>query len=107
MAHLSMAAKCSHKWQCPRCPAADDEARTIWLRFLPPARVLPYGNKENFWEMGDQVGRAVQTVTSGNTDCYFRLEGMQSCRRRSSQISHFTGRTRQRKEMQCCCNGVC
>ncbi|KAG2441289.1 hypothetical protein HYH02_009882, partial [Chlamydomonas schloesseri] len=33
---------------------ADDEAKAIWLRFLPEARVLPYGNKENFWEMGDQ-----------------------------------------------------
>ncbi len=32
---------------------ADDEARTIWLRFLPEERVLPYGNKENFWEMGE------------------------------------------------------
>jgi len=33
---------------------ADDEARGIWLRFLPEARVLPYGCKDNFWEMGDQ-----------------------------------------------------
>lgn len=33
---------------------ADDEAKAIWLRFLPEERVLPFGNKENFWEMGDQ-----------------------------------------------------
>jgi alanyl-tRNA synthetase len=31
----------------------DAEARDIWLRFLPAERVLPYGMKENFWEMGD------------------------------------------------------
>jgi len=31
----------------------DNEARDIWLKFLPESRVLPYGMKENFWEMGD------------------------------------------------------
>jgi len=30
----------------------DDEAREIWLRFLPPERVLPFDAKDNFWEMG-------------------------------------------------------
>lgn len=31
----------------------DDEARNVWLRFLPEDRVL-YGNKkDNFWEMGE------------------------------------------------------
>lgn len=29
--------------------AVDDEARLIWLRYLPPNRVLPFGAKENFW----------------------------------------------------------
>eukprot|EP00878_Enallax_costatus_P013646 GHUV01014269.1.p1 GENE.GHUV01014269.1~~GHUV01014269.1.p1 ORF type:complete len:806 (+),score=287.63 GHUV01014269.1:1306-3723(+) len=33
---------------------ADDEAKNIWLRFLPSERVLPFGCKDNFWEMGDQ-----------------------------------------------------
>jgi alanyl-tRNA synthetase len=33
---------------------ADDEAKAIWLRFLPEERVLPFGCKDNFWEMGDQ-----------------------------------------------------
>ncbi|PNY06046.1 alanyl-tRNA synthetase [Trifolium pratense] len=31
----------------------DIEARDIWLKFLPPGRVLPFGCKDNFWEMGD------------------------------------------------------
>ncbi|KAJ8747292.1 hypothetical protein K2173_011557 [Erythroxylum novogranatense] len=33
--------------------APDTEARDIWLKFLPPKRVLPFGCKDNFWEMGD------------------------------------------------------
>ncbi|KAJ9551584.1 hypothetical protein OSB04_015629 [Centaurea solstitialis] len=31
----------------------DNEARDIWLKYLPPKRVLPFGCKDNFWEMGD------------------------------------------------------
>ncbi|ERM93908.1 alanine--tRNA ligase [Amborella trichopoda] len=31
----------------------DIEARDIWLQFLPPGHVLPFGCKDNFWEMGD------------------------------------------------------
>lgn len=30
----------------------DDEAREIWLQFLPAERVLPFDAKDNFWEMG-------------------------------------------------------
>ncbi|GMH09198.1 hypothetical protein Nepgr_011038 [Nepenthes gracilis] len=33
--------------------AADTEARDIWLKFLPAGHVLPFGCKDNFWEMGD------------------------------------------------------
>ncbi|KAI3471319.1 hypothetical protein Pfo_027982 [Paulownia fortunei] len=32
---------------------ADVEAKDNWLKFLPPSRVLPFGCKDNFWEMGD------------------------------------------------------
>ncbi|KAK9101751.1 hypothetical protein Sjap_019005 [Stephania japonica] len=32
---------------------ADDEAKNIWKKFLPLERILPFGCKDNFWEMGD------------------------------------------------------
>ena len=31
----------------------DDEAKEIWLKYLPEDRVLPFDCKDNFWEMGD------------------------------------------------------
>src|SRR5271155_1452592 len=33
----------------------DDEAEQAWLdfKFLPPERVMRFGEKENFWEMGE------------------------------------------------------
>ncbi|CDJ53239.1 alanyl-tRNA synthetase, putative [Eimeria brunetti] len=36
----------------PSCPP-DLEAKQIWLKYLPEDRVLPFGAKENFWEMAD------------------------------------------------------
>lgn len=33
--------------------APDEEAKKLWLKYLPPERVLPGNAKDNFWEMGD------------------------------------------------------
>ncbi|KAG2538442.1 hypothetical protein PVAP13_9NG380900 [Panicum virgatum] len=33
--------------------AADNESKNIWLKYLPEEKVLPFGCKDNFWEMGD------------------------------------------------------
>jgi alanyl-tRNA synthetase len=32
---------------------SDDEAARIWERYLPPARILRFGESENFWAMGE------------------------------------------------------
>ncbi|MGV6814431.1 MAG: alanine--tRNA ligase [Phycisphaerales bacterium] len=31
----------------------DTEAKLIWEKYLPADRVMPFGMKDNFWEMGD------------------------------------------------------
>ena len=31
----------------------DDEAKEIWLKYLPASKVLPFDCADNFWEMGD------------------------------------------------------
>ena len=33
--------------------SADEEAKAIWMRFLPEDRILYYDRKDNFWEMGE------------------------------------------------------
>ncbi len=31
----------------------DTESKGLWAQFLPADRILPFGKKDNFWEMGD------------------------------------------------------
>ncbi len=31
----------------------DEETKQLWLKFLPPTRVIPGNMKDNFWEMGE------------------------------------------------------
>ena len=32
---------------------SDEEAKELWLQYLPAERVLPFDKTDNFWEMGE------------------------------------------------------
>eukprot|EP00968_Pinguiococcus_pyrenoidosus_P007497 scaffold496_cov236-Pinguiococcus_pyrenoidosus.AAC.7 len=32
---------------------SDEDTRQLWLKYLPEGQVLPFGCKDNFWEMGE------------------------------------------------------
>ena len=73
----------------------DDEAAALWEAYLPKERILRFGEKENFWSMGDGPLRALaasSTTFAGTT-----------CRRtrRSSSTGRATRRSRSGTSSSC------
>ena len=51
----------------------DDESYEFWQEYLPPEKILRFGKKENFWEMGD-VGPC-----GPNSEIFYYVGDMETC----------------------------
>jgi alanyl-tRNA synthetase len=51
----------------------DDESFELWQAYLPPEKILRFGKKDNFWEMGD-VGPC-----GPNSEVFYYVGDMESC----------------------------
>jgi alanyl-tRNA synthetase len=51
----------------------DDQSFELWQKYLPPEKILRFGKKENFWEMGD-VGPC-----GPNSEIFYYIGDMETC----------------------------
>ena len=51
----------------------DDQSFELWQKYLPPEKILRFGKKDNFWEMGD-VGPC-----GPNSEMFYYVGDMETC----------------------------